>query len=95
MDSSTAEVYEAIRPGADFKRVCAGIAHVSRLKQDRRSRIILNFVMMTINVHQLPVCDQDPVHALFIARDGSVAPCINTAYGGASRILRTRLCCPA
>ena len=167
VDGATAEVYEAIRPGADFKRVCAGIAYVSRLKQDHRPRIILNFVMMTINVHQLadlvclaadlgvdrinfkqcdviravnkqafglfgqhrekkiialekqlkkarrlaerlgvettafsffpdqlPVCDQDPVHSLFIARDGSVAPCINTAYGGASRFFEKPVMLP-
>ena len=37
---------------------------------------------------ELPVCAQDPVHSLFIARDGSVAPCINTAYGGPSRFFQ-------
>ena len=167
MDGATAEVYEAIRPGADFKRVCAGIADISRLNPGHRPRIILNFVMMTVNVHQLadlvrlaadlgvdrinfkqcdviravnrqafglfgqqrekqiialekqlkkarrlaerlgvdttafsfcpdelPVCDQDPVHSLFIARDGSVAPCINTAYGGASRFFENPVMLP-
>ena len=167
MDGATAEVYEAIRPGADFKRVCAGIAEISRLKQDHRPRIILNFVMMTVNVHQLadlvrlaaelgvdrinfkqcdviravnqqvsglygqhrektiialekqlkkvrrlaerlgmettafsfspdelPVCDQDPVHSLFVAWDGTVAPCINMAYGGASRFFEEPVMLP-
>jgi len=167
LDGATADVYEAIRPGADFKRVCAGIAHISRLKQELRPRVILNFVMMTVNVHQLadlvrlaadvgvdrinfkqcdviravnqqalglfgqrrdkkilslgkqlkkarrlaerlgvettafsfypdelPVCDQDPVHSLFIARDGSVAPCINTAYGGPSRFFERPVVLP-
>lgn len=160
VDGATADVYESIRPGADFRQVCTCIADISRLKQDLRPRVILNFVMMTVNIHQLadlvrlaadlgvdrinfkqcdviravnrkapglfgprrekkimalekqvkkarrlaerlgvetssfsfypdelPVCDQDPVHSLFIARDGRVAPCINTAYGGGSRFL--------
>jgi MoaA/NifB/PqqE/SkfB family radical SAM enzyme len=167
MDGATAEVYEAIRPGADFKRVCASITDISRFNQGHRPRIILNFVMMTVNVHQLadlvslaadlgvdrinfkqcdviravnrqafglfgqqrekqiialekqlkkarrlaerlgvdttafsfcpdelPVCDQDPVHSLFIARDGRVAPCINTAYGGASRFFEKPVTLP-
>ena len=37
---------------------------------------------------ELPVCAQDPVHSMFIARDGTVAPCINTAYGGPSRFFQ-------
>jgi len=167
LDGATADVYEAIRPGADFKRVCGSIAGISRLKQGRCPQIILNFVMMTVNVHQLsdlvrlaadlgvdrinfkqcdviravnrkdlglfgqrrekqiitlekqvkkarrlaerlgvettafsfypdelPVCGQDPVHSLFVARDGSVAPCINTAYGGASRFFEKPVILP-
>ncbi|MCB2147482.1 MAG: radical SAM protein, partial [Deltaproteobacteria bacterium] len=167
LDGATPDVYEAIRPGADFKRVCGSIAGFSRLKQNHRPQIILNFVMMTVNIHQLadlvrlaadlgvdrinfkqcdviravnrqtlglfgphrekkiialekqvkkarrladrlgmettsfsfypdemPVCGQDPVHSLFIARDGSVAPCINTAYGGASRFFEKPVMLP-
>jgi MoaA/NifB/PqqE/SkfB family radical SAM enzyme len=167
LDGASADVYEAIRPGADFKRVCASIAHISRLAVAHRPQVILNFVMMTVNVHQLtdlvhlaadlgvdrinfkqcdvargvngkafelfgrrrekkrqalqnqlkktrrlaerlgvettafsffpdelPVCDQDPVHSLFIARDGSVAPCINTAYGGPSRFFEQAVMLP-
>jgi len=158
VDGATADVYEAIRPGADFRRICASMAGMALLKQKRRPRMILNFVMMAINIHQLedlvylaadlgidhvnfkqcdvirpvnedagglqaeirsknvrilekklkkacrlaeklglqttayaftpdelPVCPPDPVHALFIARDGRVSPCINMAYGGPSR----------
>ena len=43
---------------------------------------------------ELPVCDQDPVHSLFVARDGSVAPCINTAYGGPSRFFQDAVMLP-
>ncbi len=53
VDGATADVYEAIRPGADFKRLCAGIADMVSRQQDDRPQVILNFVMMTLNVHQL------------------------------------------
>ncbi len=36
---------------------------------------------------ELPVCDQDPRHSVFIRYDGRVAPCINLAIGGPSRFL--------
>ena len=167
VDGATADVYEAIRPGADFKRLCTSIADISRHQRGSRPQVILNFVMMTVNVHQLtalvhlaadlgvgrinfkqcdvvrgvngngfglfgqrhekkiqalekqlkkacrlaerlgvettafsffpdelPVCDQDPVHSLFVARDGSVAPCINTAYGGPSRFFQDAVMLP-
>ncbi len=156
-----------IRPGADFKHVCANIAGITNSGQERHPWVILNFVMMTVNVHQLmdlvhlaadlgvdrinfkqcdvaravngkafelfgqqrgkniqaletqlkkarrlavrlgvetttfsffpdelPVCDQDPVHSLFIARDGIVVPCINTAYGGPSRFFQQAVMLP-
>ena len=158
LDGATADVYEAVRPGADFRTVCDRIAGMAALKQHGRPRVMLNFVMMTVNIHQLsdmvaladalgvdrltlkqcdvirpanrtrlelydrhrsravrdhgkalqkarrlaerrglelatfafqpdelPVCAQDPVHSLFVARDGRVAPCIGLAYGGDTR----------
>ena len=36
---------------------------------------------------ELPVCAQDPRDSLFIRHDGSVAPCINLAIGGATTFL--------
>lgn len=36
---------------------------------------------------ELPVCDQDPRHSVFIRYDGRVAPCINLAIGGSSCFL--------
>jgi len=36
---------------------------------------------------ELPVCDQDPRDSLFIAYDGTVAPCISLALGGATTFL--------
>ncbi len=52
-DGATAEVYEAIRPGTGLIRVCTGINDISRLKRNGRPRVILNFVMRTVNIHQL------------------------------------------
>lgn len=40
------------------------------------------------------MCAQNPLHSLFIGRDGTVAPCINTAYGGLSRFLRNAVMLP-
>ena len=167
VDGATAEIYETIRPGADFQRICAAIANMARLKRGPRPRMILNFVMMPINIHQvedmvhlaadlgidrltfkqcdvirpvngdagglqaetpskevrklekrlkkagrlaeklgvettvyaftpdeMPVCAQDPVHSLFIARDGTVSPCINLAYGGPSRFFQRPVTVP-
>ena len=36
---------------------------------------------------ELSVCDQDPRDSLFIRYDGTVAPCINLAFGGPSSFL--------
>jgi len=36
---------------------------------------------------ELPVCDQDPRDSLFIAYDGTVAPCISLALGGSTTFL--------
>jgi MoaA/NifB/PqqE/SkfB family radical SAM enzyme len=43
---------------------------------------------------ELPVCDQDPRHSLFIRYDGSVAPCINLAVGGPSCFLGEEVVMP-
>ncbi len=36
---------------------------------------------------ELPVCDQDPRHSVFIRYDGRASPCINLAIGGPTRFL--------
>jgi hypothetical protein len=59
------------------------------LKKARRlaERLGLQIMAHSFYPDELPVCDPDPVHGLFITRDGRVAPCINLAYGGPSRFL--------
>lgn len=43
---------------------------------------------------ELPVCDQDPRHSLFIRYDGRVSPCINLAIGGPSCFLGENVVMP-
>ena len=53
LDGATAEVYERIREDADFNKVCENIAIVSELRRRKSPIIILNFVMMPDNIHQV------------------------------------------
>jgi MoaA/NifB/PqqE/SkfB family radical SAM enzyme len=53
VDGATADMYATIRPAADFNRLCDHIAHTVSLKREGRPQVILNFVMMALNVHQL------------------------------------------
>ncbi len=155
VDGATAEVYEQVRRGASFEVLVENIRALSGLRKKGVPRILINFVMMPLNIHQLsdmvrlgkdlgvdqinfkqcdvirgqfgsglglysleqepqikkyesdlsearklgksfglritdfsfypreqPVCEQDPRNSLFIRYDGSVAPCINLAFGG-------------
>ena len=41
-----------------------------------------------------PVCEQDPRDSLFIRYDGSVAPCINLAFGGPTTFLGKEVTMP-
>jgi short-subunit dehydrogenase/MoaA/NifB/PqqE/SkfB family radical SAM enzyme len=160
VDGATAEVYEQVRRGARFDLLVENIRRLVRMRSGGVPRVIFNFVMMPLNIHQLmdmvrlgkelgidqinfkqcdvvrgehgkglelygreddpqirkyeadlaaarklagslgikvtdfpffpreqPVCDQDPRNSLFIRYDGSVAPCINLAFGGPTRFL--------
>ena len=53
IDGATKEVYEEIRQGSDFDTVCENISYLAGLRMNDRPKIMLNFVMMTVNVHQL------------------------------------------
>ena len=160
MDGATAEIYEKIRIGANFERVCEHVLNIAALRADKVPKTMINFVLMDANFHQVekivelaaelgvdqvnfkqcdvirgnagkglglfssedsrairrlrksvakarrrahklsvlttafaftpqerPVCEQDPRGSLFIRYDGTVAPCINLAYGGATTFL--------
>jgi short-subunit dehydrogenase/MoaA/NifB/PqqE/SkfB family radical SAM enzyme len=56
LDGATAEVYERIRKGADFKSLCNNIATVSDLRTGKKPVIIINYVMMPDNL-----CDLEKV----------------------------------
>jgi short-subunit dehydrogenase/MoaA/NifB/PqqE/SkfB family radical SAM enzyme len=53
IDGATAEVYEAIRRGADFEQVCEGVRRLAALRRGGRPRLMINFVAMPQNLHQL------------------------------------------
>ncbi len=53
MDGATAEMYNKIRVGSDFDRVCENVAHIARLRTGKRPKIMINFVLMDMNVHQV------------------------------------------
>ncbi len=53
VDGATAEVFENVRRGASFEWVTGNIRRLAALKREGSPRIIVNFVMMPVNVHQL------------------------------------------
>ena len=60
--------------------------HLKRAKK-RAGKLGMKTTSFNFVPHEQPVCDQDPRDALFIAYDGTIAPCINLAYGGPSDFL--------
>jgi MoaA/NifB/PqqE/SkfB family radical SAM enzyme len=52
MDAATADLYEEIRQGSDFGRVCQNLMALDELRHRSRPRIMINFVLMSINIHQ-------------------------------------------
>jgi short-subunit dehydrogenase/MoaA/NifB/PqqE/SkfB family radical SAM enzyme len=53
VDGATADVYERIRKGADFKTLCQNIATISDLRTGKKPLIIINYVMMPANICDL------------------------------------------
>ena len=53
MDGATAEMYNKIRIGSNFDRVCENVANIARLRNGNIPKIMINFVLMDINVHQM------------------------------------------
>jgi short-subunit dehydrogenase/MoaA/NifB/PqqE/SkfB family radical SAM enzyme len=53
MDGATAEMYNKIRVGSNFDRVCENVANISRLRTGHVPKIMINFVLMDMNFHQM------------------------------------------
>lgn len=53
MDGASADIYDRIRKGSDFKRICKNIIKLSSIRTEKKPKLALNFVIMPINVHQL------------------------------------------
>jgi MoaA/NifB/PqqE/SkfB family radical SAM enzyme len=53
MDGATADIYERIRKGSHFERVCSNIKTFSSVRNGKKPKLALNFVIMPENVHQL------------------------------------------
>lgn len=53
IDGATAEVYEAIRPGASFQKVCDNLSALASRRLGGRPKLMINFVLMEANFHQL------------------------------------------
>jgi short-subunit dehydrogenase/MoaA/NifB/PqqE/SkfB family radical SAM enzyme len=52
MDGATAEMYEEIRVGSNFKRVCENVANIAALRNEKIPKTMINFVLMDMNYHQ-------------------------------------------
>lgn len=53
MDGATEELYAQIRIGSNFERVAKNVGNLSRLRVGKTPKLMLNFVLMTINFHQV------------------------------------------
>ena len=52
MDGADAGMYESIRIGSNFERVCENVAQIGELRSGNRPRTMINFVLMDMNFHQ-------------------------------------------
>ncbi len=53
MDGATAEIYNKIRVGSNFERVCQNVANIARLRDNTQPKTMINFVLMNLNFHQM------------------------------------------
>jgi len=53
MDGATAEVYNNIRIGSSFDRVCENVKELSSMRMGNVPMLSINFVIMDINFHQM------------------------------------------
>ena len=53
MDGATAEIYNKIRVGSNFNRVCENLANIARLRTGNIPKTMINFVLMGLNARQM------------------------------------------
>lgn len=46
-------MYEKIRVGSNFERVCENLGNIARLRSGNRPKTMINFVLMDLNFHQV------------------------------------------
>lgn len=53
MDGADAQMYEKIRIGSNFERVRANAANIAAMRTGKVPKIMINFVLMDLNFHQI------------------------------------------
>ncbi len=53
IDAADARLYEAIRIGSDFERVCENVANIAAMRAGNVPKTMINFVLMDLNFHQV------------------------------------------
>jgi len=53
MDGADAPMYEKIRLGSNFERVCEHVASIAELRTGKVPKTMINFVLMDLNFHQV------------------------------------------
>jgi MoaA/NifB/PqqE/SkfB family radical SAM enzyme len=53
MDGATVDLYEKIRVGSSFERVCENVSNIADLRSAKTPKTMINFVLMDINIHQM------------------------------------------
>ncbi len=53
MDGAERQLYEQVRIGSNFERVCTNVSQLARLRRGALPKLMINFVMMHTNVHQV------------------------------------------
>jgi MoaA/NifB/PqqE/SkfB family radical SAM enzyme len=53
IDGADAEMYEKIRIGSNFDRVCENVARIADWRNGSRPKTMINFVLMDLNFHQV------------------------------------------
>jgi len=53
IDGADAEMYEKIRVGSNFERVCENVAAIAEMRTGKMPRTMINFVLMDLNFHQV------------------------------------------